>query len=177
MELKTIAVVRSPYLERFGCPRQPVVTANVLGGSARDCTLEFARDEADRFRLALHDLEGFEYIWVISYLHMNQGWAARVTPPRGPRRKRGLFATRAPHRPNHLSLSACRLKSVDLQQLCLHVRGLDLLDGTPVLDVKPYVPYCDSFPQARAGWIDDLEGPADEADRLSYSPPPPHLQG
>jgi len=204
VSLNTIAVVRSPYKERFGCPRQPPVTAGVLGGEAREGQLEFLDNPDGDISLALSDLEGFEYIWVISFLHMNEGWSPRVTPPRGPRKKRGVFATRAPHRPNHLSLSACRLVSVDLEKRIVTVRGLDLLDGTPVLDVKPYVPYCDSFPDARAGWIDELPPPksspgravaeaavaqpplvakdvpkrsgADEPDHLGYWPPPPHLQ-
>merc|ERR1719383_1506062 len=124
---------------------------------------------------ALQDLEGFEYMWVVSYLHLNQGWAAQVTPPRGPRKKRGLFATRAPHRPNHLGLSACKLVAVDSIQGTIAVRGLDLLDGTPVLDVKPYVPYCDSFPKARAGWLDEIGATPSDGDHLSYSPRPPHL--
>eukprot|EP00929_Paragymnodinium_shiwhaense_P032058 TRINITY_DN17840_c0_g1_i2.p2 TRINITY_DN17840_c0_g1~~TRINITY_DN17840_c0_g1_i2.p2 ORF type:complete len:113 (+),score=3.52 TRINITY_DN17840_c0_g1_i2:747-1085(+) len=91
-------------------------------------------------------------------MHMNQGWSPRVTPPRGPRKKRGVLATRAPHRPNHISLSACKLLNVDTKARTMTVLGLDLLDGTPVLDVKPYVPYCDSFPEARAGWIDEIPG-------------------
>ena len=86
-----------------------------------------------------------------------------------------LFATRAPHRPNQLGLSAVEITHVDHASGRIGVRGLDLLDGTPVLDLKPYVKYADSFPEARAGWIDALEGPADGPDRLSYWPPPAHL--
>ena len=86
-----------------------------------------------------------------------------------------MAATRAPHRPNQIGLSAVAITSVDTVRGRVGVRGLDLLDGTPVLDIKPYVPYCDSFPRARAGWIDELEGPADGPDRLNYWPPPAHL--
>lgn len=171
--LRTIAVVCSPYKERFGCPRQPTVTSGVLGGSSQEGVLKFTNDE--RFKLALEDLDGFEYIWIISYLHMNQGWSPKVTPPRGPRQKRGLFATRSPHRPNHIALSACQVAGVNTTGLAISVRGLDLLDGTPVLDVKPYVPYCDSFPKARAGWIDEVAQDSNEPDHLTYSPPPRHL--
>jgi tRNA (adenine37-N6)-methyltransferase len=106
-------------------------------------------------REALHDLEGVERIWVIAHLHLNTGWSAKVIPPRGPRKKRGLFATRSPHRPNAIGLSAVRLLRVD--RFTLHVEEIDLLDGTPILDVKPYVPYADAFPGARAGWIDEIE--------------------
>lgn len=185
--LNTIAIVRSPYKERFGCPRQPNVRSGVLGGEALDGTIEFLpgndSNGMDEISLALSDLDGFEYLWVIAHLHMNQGWSPKVTPPRGPRKKRGVFSTRAPHRPNHIGLSACKIVSVDMQKRIITVRGLDLLDGTPVLDVKPYVPYCDSFPGARAGWLDEIDGAGAteqasmEPDRLSYSPPPPHIQG
>eukprot|EP00747_Dinoflagellata_sp_TGD_P216880 gnl/TRDRNA2_/TRDRNA2_89355_c0_seq1.p1 gnl/TRDRNA2_/TRDRNA2_89355_c0~~gnl/TRDRNA2_/TRDRNA2_89355_c0_seq1.p1 ORF type:complete len:232 (+),score=16.34 gnl/TRDRNA2_/TRDRNA2_89355_c0_seq1:3-698(+) len=160
--MRTIAVVRSPYKERFGCPRQPQVTTGVASGGAREGTIEFVKSQDDKIATALQDLDGFEYIWLISNLHLNEGWSPRVIPPRGTRQKRGVFATRAPHRPNHIGLSACRLVAVDHVQCLITVRGLDLLDGTPILDIKPYIPYCDSFPTARSGWLegaaDDMEG-------------------
>jgi tRNA (Thr-GGU) A37 N-methylase len=87
-----------------------------------------------------------------------------------------LFATRAPHRPNQLALSAVEITGVDLAAGRIHVKGLDLLDGTPVLDIKPYLPFCDSFPEARAGWIDELPGAPDGPDHLNYYPPPAHLR-
>lgn len=180
LSLRTIGLVRSPYKERFGCPRQPPVeAAGVLGGRAQQGMIELlGSSDSDRQKLtaALQDLEGFEFIWIISYLHLNEGWSSRVTPPRGPRQRRGVLATRAPHRPNHIGLSACRLLCVDAANLTLTVHGLDLLDGTPVLDLKPYVPYCDSFPDARAGWLDEIGASSEQSDRLSYSPPPPHLR-
>ena len=89
-----------------------------------------------------------------------------MRPPRGARVRRGLFATRSPDRPNPIGLSAVQLVRVD--GLRLHVRGVDLLDGTPILDIKPYVPYADAFPDARAGWIDEL-GP----DELQFAKRPP----
>ncbi len=104
---------------------------------------------------ALEGLEGVEYVWVIAYLHLNRGFRAQVVPPRGPRVRRGVLATRSPHRPNPISLSAARLHRVE--GLVLHLGSLDLLDGTPVLDVKPYVPYADAFPNASAGWIDAID--------------------
>ncbi|CAE7199858.1 trmO [Symbiodinium sp. CCMP2592] len=174
VSMQTVAVVRSPYKERFGCPRQPTVTQGVVGGEAGAGFLELVPSEhnpEEKLRMALRELSGFEFIWVISYLHMNEGWSASVTPPRGPRRKRGLFATRAPHRPNHVGLSACRLMDVDEANLKVSVHGLDLLDGTPVLDIKPYVPYCDSFAGARAGWLEEIDE-ANERDHLAYWPCP-----
>jgi tRNA (adenine37-N6)-methyltransferase len=84
----------------------------------------------------------------------SEGWKAEVRPPRGGG-KRSVLATRSPHRPNAIGLSAVHL--VAIEESALRVRGVDLLDGTPILDIKPYVPYADSFPGSRAGWIDALD--------------------
>jgi tRNA-Thr(GGU) m(6)t(6)A37 methyltransferase TsaA len=115
---------------------------------------------------ALADLEGMEHLWVLSWLHRGGTWAAQVMPPRGPRVRRGLFATRSPDRPNPIGLSAVRLIRVD--GCHLHVNGIDLIDGTPILDIKPYVPYADAFPQAKAGWIDAV--PHDAPQFRRYEP-------
>ena len=177
VELTPIGYVESPYKERFGTPRQPTVTAYTAGGAtAQEGAIIITGDGL--VPDTLHDLEGFSHVWIISYLHLNPvgAWKPKVRPPRGPKNvRRGLFATRAPHRPNQLALSAVEVASVDAAAGRIAVRGLDLLDGTPVLDIKPYVPYCDAFPRARAGWIDELDGAADGPDRLDYWPPPAHL--
>lgn len=104
---------------------------------------------------ALDDLDGFDRIWIIFQFHHNPEWKSKVMPPRGPRVKRGVFATRAPYRPNALGLSCVRLLKVE--GLRVIVEGADLLDGTPVLDIKPYLPYADSFPDARVGWLEGAE--------------------
>ena len=111
-------------------------------------------DDED-LRLGLRGLEDFERIWVLYELHLNEGWHPLVQPPRAEADKLGVFATRSPHRPNRLGLSCVRLLGVEGARL--HVGQHDLLDGTPVLDLKPYVPYADAFPGARAGWIDACE--------------------
>ncbi|EGB05783.1 hypothetical protein AURANDRAFT_15995, partial [Aureococcus anophagefferens] len=150
-----IGVVRSPYTERFGTPRQPTVRSQTAGGGGLVGTIELRPDLAG----TLGGLAGFDYCWVVAHMHMNTGWSRKITPPRGPRdAKHGVFATRAPHRPSQLALSALKVLAVDEAALTVTVQGLDLLDGTPILDIKPYVPYCDSFPDARAGWVDDLDG-------------------
>ena len=172
ISLTPIGVVESPYLERFGTPRQPTHTELTAGGGRRDGAVVL---HDPQLRSALRDLDGFSHCWVIAYMHLNTGWKPLVQPPRGPRRRRGLFATRAPHRPCALSLSALEITAVDESAGRVSVRGLDLLDGTPVLDIKPYVPYADAFPHASAGWIDELEGSPTGPDRLEYWPPPPHL--
>jgi tRNA-Thr(GGU) m(6)t(6)A37 methyltransferase TsaA len=156
-----IGWVSSPYQRRFGTPQQ---------AAAVDSQLE-AVLELDARRIppeALRDLEGVERLWVLSFLHRSGTWGPLVRPPRGPRVRRSLFATRSPDRPNPIGLSAVELLRVD--GLELHVRGVDLLDGTPILDLKPYVPYADAFPGARAGWIDEIA-----PDELQFAKRPPHL--
>lgn len=162
VELQPIGIVRSPYRERHGTPRQPVVTAGVPGGAAEGIIELFEGVVPAR---ALQGLEGFDYVWVIAHLHLNKNWNPTVVPPRGPRVRRGVLSTRAPHRPNQIGLSALRLVSVEGHRL--HVQGIDLLDETPVLDIKPYVPYADAFPDARSGWLDTLTEPMDAPDRRS----------
>lgn len=106
----------------------------------------------------LRDLDGFSHVWVLFWCHHSRGYNDLVVPPRDTR-KRGLFATRAPNRPNPIGLSALRLLRVDKRRLV--VGDHDLLDGTPILDVKPYIAAYDARPDARAGWVDEL--PADAA--------------
>lgn len=147
LTLAPIGVVRSPFTDRWRAPRQPGVD-----GPRAEGRIVLARGQG--FEQAIRDLDGIERIWVITWFHRNEGWKPMVLPPRGPRVKRGVFATRSPHRPNPLGLSLLPLRKV--RGLTLHVGELDLLDGTPVFDVKPYLPYAEAFPDARAGWIDAL---------------------
>lgn len=154
--VEPIGWVRSPYRERFGTPQQAAAV-----GSQAEAVL--ALDPARVPLEALADLEGMERLWVLTLLHLVDGWRPRVQPPRGPRVKRGVFATRSPHRPNPIGLSAVTLTRIE--GFDLHVRGIDILDGTPILDVKPYVPYADAFPGARAGWIDAIPFDAPQVGR------------
>ena len=102
--------------------------------------------------IAFKDLEGFDRIWVIAWLHLNHNWNPTVRPPRGPNVKRNVGHP-GPHRPNPIGLSAVKL--VKVEGLTLHVEGIDLIDRTPVLDLKPYVRYCDAFPEAQCGYVDE----------------------
>ncbi|MDX2054812.1 MAG: tRNA (N6-threonylcarbamoyladenosine(37)-N6)-methyltransferase TrmO [Polyangiaceae bacterium] len=157
--LEPVGWVRSPYVRRFGTPQQ---------ASAIDSHSE-ATLELDPTRIppeALADLNGIERIWILSWLDRGGSWAPQVRPPRGKRTPRGVFATRSPDRPNPLGLSAVQLLSVD--GCNLRVLGIDLLNGTPILDIKPYIPYADAFPDAKAGWIDEI--PRDE---LQFARRPP----
>lgn len=108
-----------------------------------------------QFDLALQDLEGFERIWLISWFDRNTNWRPRPLPPRGPAKRRGLFATRSPHRPNPVGLSCVRL--LGIEGLTLRVGSLDLMDGTPILDIKPYISTIDSFPESSLGWVGEIE--------------------
>lgn len=150
LELAPIGVVRAPHRERHGTPRQAVLAADPALRPDERARLELFEGLIDP--AALDDLAGFDHLWVLSWLHLNHGWRSKVLAP-GETVERGLFATRAPHRPNPIGLSAVRILGVE--GLVIHVERIDLLDGTPILDVKPYVPYADAFPDARAGWLDE----------------------
>ena len=110
------------------------------------------------FETALRDLEGFDRIWVIFLFHENEGWRPTTRPPVPPKGKDrvGTFASRSPYRPNPIGLSCVRLLKVD--GLTLYVDEADLLNGTPVLDIKPYIPMADAFPDAKAGWVEEQVG-------------------
>jgi tRNA-Thr(GGU) m(6)t(6)A37 methyltransferase TsaA len=148
---RPIAVVHSPYTRRIDAPHQPTVVEGTESGDASEAIIEL---DASIPVETLKDLDGFERIWVIFAFDRSQGWGPLVRPPRGGV-KRGVLATRSPDRPNPIGLSALELVSIEGRRL--KVRGVDLLDQTPILDIKPYAPYADAFPQARAGWIDQVD--------------------
>lgn len=152
MELRftPIGILRSPFPDRFGIPRQPGL---VTAAESRVVLLPpYDREEAFK------GIEGFSHIWLLFVFHddcMEAGWRPTVRPPRlGGRERVGVFASRAPYRPNCIGLSALEHQGLERgpEGLALRVRGADLLDGTPVLDIKPYVPYADAIPQARTGF-------------------------
>ena len=153
--LTPIGRVHSPFNERVEAPRQPPLAAGVEG------RVELYPGKG--YEDALIDLELWDHIWLVFLFHQNVDYRPKVQPPRSDK-KRGVLATRAPYRPNPIGLSAVRLLRVT--GLDVWVSGLDLLDGTPVLDIKPYVPYADAIPNANHGWLDeatqsDLERPND----------------
>jgi len=159
---RPIGLVRSPYSRRIDAPHQSTVVAGTRTGHVATATLELQEWLDEK---VIQDLSGFERLWLIFAFHLSEGWKSSVKPPRGGP-KRGVLATRSPHRPNSIGLSAVEL--VQVEGRTLHLRGVDLLDGTPVLDIKPYVPYADAFPDSRAGWIDELD-----AQQGRYSAPGP----
>jgi tRNA-Thr(GGU) m(6)t(6)A37 methyltransferase TsaA len=157
LTLEPIGYVRGPLASKVLAARQP----QAAGETPSRIELLPGRS----FEHALEDLAGWELIWVVFWFHHNPGWRPKVLPPRSTRGRKGVFATRSPHRPNPIGLSVVRLDGID--GLTLHVRGSDMLDGTPVLDLKPYVPYTDAYPGAGHGWLEDEAraaaggGPAD----------------
>jgi tRNA-Thr(GGU) m(6)t(6)A37 methyltransferase TsaA len=146
---RPIGIVRSPFREKRAAPRQPAAAANTRG------TIELYPDSG--FEHALSDLECWSHLWVIFWFHLNEGFRPKVLPPRSARR-RGVFATRAPHRPNPIGISAVKLERVE--GLVLEVSGLDMLDETPVLDLKPYIAYTDAVSEAGTGWLAGALDPA-----------------
>ena len=147
-----IGIVHSPFKEKFGVPRQPGIV------TAARATLEllppYDREEA------LEGLSGFSHLWLVFVFHASagQGWRPTVRPPRlGGNARVGVFASRSTFRPNPIGLSVVELVGYGREdgRLVLHVQGADLIDGTPVLDIKPYVPYADSIPRARGGFAGD----------------------
>lgn len=149
-ELKTVARMESEFPSKFGVPRQSGLVEELRGTVV--FTPEYRNPDA------LRGIEGFSHLWLVWGFHKAQreGWSATVRPPRlGGNERIGVFATRSPFRPNPLGLSCVKLEGVELHTLqgpVLHVSGADLVDGTPIYDIKPYVPYADCRPEAREGF-------------------------
>ncbi|MBS1716741.1 MAG: tRNA (N6-threonylcarbamoyladenosine(37)-N6)-methyltransferase TrmO [Armatimonadetes bacterium] len=147
LSLTPIGYVRTGKSLKFEAGHQP----DPESGEVNQVVLEPGR----QFELALQDLAGFDRIWLIWWFHQNSTWRPRALPPRGPAKRRGVFATRSPHRPNPIGLTCVRLLRV--QGLTLEVGPLDLLDGTPILDIKPYLSTVDAFPESSLGWVQEVE--------------------
>ncbi len=146
MTISPIGVVRSCFGGKFGVPRQPGLCPSAWG--------ELVFHEAYRSPEAIRGIEGFSHVWLIFGFHetVDQGWKPTVRPPRlGGNQRVGVFASRSTFRPNGLGLSLVRLEGI-AETGSLLLGGLDLLDGTPVYDVKPYLPYAESIPDAAAGF-------------------------
>ncbi|HTY37965.1 MAG TPA: tRNA (N6-threonylcarbamoyladenosine(37)-N6)-methyltransferase TrmO [Bacteroidota bacterium] len=159
--LKPIGIVRTPFNSKYDAPRQP---ATAQEESVGVITLEAGMN----FEQALEDLNGFDYVWVLFWFHKNTNWKPKVLPPHGNRLKRGVFATRSPHRPNAIGLSLCKLLGV--RGRTIRIGNPDMLDGTPVLDIKPYIPHAESHANARGGWIQDSHEQSTPAFAVSFSP-------
>ncbi|MBR5420843.1 MAG: tRNA (N6-threonylcarbamoyladenosine(37)-N6)-methyltransferase TrmO [Lachnospiraceae bacterium] len=155
MQIEAIAHIHTSFPEKFGIPRQSGLVPEAEG------RIVFA----PKYRQpdALRGIEEYSHLWLLWDFSENhkKDWAATVAPPRlGGRERRGVFATRSPFRPNPLGLSCVELKAVlsEEEGPVLLVSGVDMLDGTPIYDIKPYLPYADAHPEARGGFTDALRG-------------------
>ncbi len=149
MELKTIAHIRTAFPTKFGIPRQ--------SGLADSLHARIVFDEPYRNEAALRGLEGFSHIWLLWLFSeaVRDDWSPTVRPPRlGGNARMGVFATRSPYRPNPIGLSCVKLVRIEGTELV--VAGADLMDGTPILDIKPYLPYADARPEATGGFAEPL---------------------
>jgi len=148
VEIKPIAHIQSDFPTKFGIPRQ----SGLVDGLEATVIFEPEYRNPDMLR----GLEDFSHIWLIWEFSASEGWSPTVRPPRlGGNTRLGVFATRSPFRPNALGLSPVRLAGIERTKSLgpvLRVRGADLMDGTPVYDIKPYVPYADAIPDARGGF-------------------------
>jgi len=146
-EICPIGVFHCPERYRYETPRQGVFADN-------EGVIELV--SGMNLETAAADLAGFSRIWVLFLFHLNETWNVRVRPPVAPgQRKVGVLATRSPHRPNRIGMSCVELLSVSGRQI--RVRNFDLLDDTPVIDIKPYIPRADAFPDAKTGWLEEAE--------------------
>ncbi len=154
-ELKQIATIKTDFPEKFGIPRQSGLVKNLHG--------KIIFLPAYRNPEAVRGLEGYSYLWLLWEFSMaiREDWSATVTPPRlGGKKKMGVFATRSPFRPNPIGLSSVRLESIEMDEQdgpVIIISGADLLDGTPIYDIKPYLPYTDSHPEAVCGFAAEVE--------------------
>ena len=150
MEINSIGTFFGDAVYKYDAPRQ----GRLFAGHPGRIVLNLGQN----FEMALRDLDGFERIWVIFQFHENEGWRPTTRPPVPPKGKDrvGTFASRSPYRPNPIGLSCVRLLKID--GLTLYVDEADLLNGTPVLDIKPYIPMADAFPEAHAGWVEEQVG-------------------
>jgi len=164
-EFSSIGTISSCYKEKFGIPRQPGL---VLEAKAQlMLNAEFGEE-------SIRELDGFSHIWIHFVFHatLSQGWKPMVRPPRlGGSTKVGVFASRSTFRPNPIGLSVVELYKVEMQKgaVILHLLGCDLLDGTPVLDVKPYLPYVDSIPTAKGGFANESPQKSVEQQDISFT--------
>lgn len=155
VEMKIIARIRTDFTTKFGIPRQ--------SGLVNDLKAAVVFEPEYRVAEAVRGLEGFSHIWLVWQFSqaVRKDWSPTVRPPRlGGNTRIGVFATRSPFRPNEIGLSSVRLERVELHPTLgpvLHVAGADLMDNTPIFDIKPYIPYADSHPEATGGFTDPME--------------------
>jgi len=150
---ETIGIVHSPFKEKFGTPRQPGLIKQTL--FSIEMLAPYDCDEA------FDGLDNFSHLWISFIFHQNKNkpWSPKVRPPRlGGNQRVGVFASRSPYRPNPIGLSVVELTGLRRKQgkLFIDIKGADLIEGTPVVDIKPYVPYADCVVEAKGGYATTL---------------------
>ena len=174
MEIKKIAEIRNGFTDKFGIPRQ--------SGLCESVKSRIVFENEYRVNDAFRGLEGFSHIWIIWQFSeaVREDWSPTVRPPRlGGNKRVGVFATRSPFRPNSLGLSCVKLDSIEYTENegpILHISGADLLDKTPIFDIKPYIPYADAKPEAVDGFLSSaprkyLEVTFDDSSKENIDPP------
>lgn len=142
MEFSPIGVIHTPHTDPKGTPIQPIGATNIEG------VIELKQEYLE----ALQDLDGFSHIILIYVFHKSKGYSLKVTPYLE-NQQRGLFSTRYPARPNHIGISVVRLSKIEDNMV--YILDVDMLDGTPLLDIKPFIPEVDNRENARIGWLED----------------------
>jgi tRNA-Thr(GGU) m(6)t(6)A37 methyltransferase TsaA len=145
LQYKPIGIIQTPFKEKFGIPRQPGLVKGALGIIKLNRSLDLKK--------SLRGLEEFSHIWILFDFHKSEKNNKKsIRPPRlGGNKKIGIFSSRSPHRPNTIGMSAVKLLKIT-ESGEVWIQGVDLLDQTPILDIKPYLSYCDSYPKASSGW-------------------------
>lgn len=143
-----LCTIETPFKEKFGVPRQSLLVPEAEG--------KMVFPKTDFYTEAFRGIENFSHLWLLFSFHqaVEDGFKALIRPPRfSGKEKWGVFASRSPHRPNHLGMSVVKFKSVEVgeKNIVLTVEGVDLVSGTPILDIKPYIVYADSYPEALSG--------------------------
>ena len=145
--VKPIGVVQSCFQEKFATPRQP--------GLVKDSQAKITLFPEYMPEHSLSGLAGFTHIWAIGWMHLNtnKNFRPKIHPPRLQGKKMGVFATRSPHRPNPIAISVAKIEKIEGNSI--YVSGLDFINGTPILDIKPYLRLCDCIPDAKDGWVEE----------------------
>lgn len=146
--MEIIGTIESCYVDKFGTPRQP--------GLAPSSWARLRLSKEWQPELALEGLDGFSHLWIIFQFHQNTNlrYHAKVHPPRLGGKQMGVFATRSPHRPNQIGLSLVKIEKIEGDSI--YLSGVDLIQGTPVLDIKPYLPEIEAISDAKSGWVQEI---------------------
>ena len=155
-QYRAIGKIQSPFKSKFAVPRQ--------SGLIKEIHSKIQFKKSFQPEISLQGLQGFSHVWLLWSFHLNQSeqFKAKVSPPRLAGKKQGVFATRSPHRPNPIAMSVVEL--VDVGSDHIWVKGADLVDKTPILDIKPYIPEYDSIPGAQQGWLELVQDSIDHVE-------------